>query len=448
MTLTNHQIAYIINVKPIITFNMKKIIFILIAVLGMSTTSFAQSDKEIKKAIKTAQRLVKDARDEMEREDVTDKRHAKQLIDQAMKDKNIQDWDQTWYEAAEIYGYFYKQLNISSYQNAPYDTVGMYNYLTQWFDFAMKADSIQQIPNSKGKVSNEVRDKMKPSMIAYMNSFINGGIFYFNHRSDYNLAYKMFDKYFTLAESSLFKADMDADEVYQENKANFSYFPALAAYNLEKWNDALKYALIAQDDEEYGETATEFICESYGNLGDSVKWLEATKAGLQKYPTVDYYYNKLLNYYSTKNNMAELEEFVNQMVALDPEKAYNYYVLGYVAQISKNYDKAIENYQKAIDKDATLADAYNNLGLCILKQASDYDDANAKVDYRSAEGKKVQAKIKEYYQQALPYYIKLKEVAPESIDKWGMGLYNIYYYLKMDKEFKDIEKQLEQKGLI
>ena len=47
MTLTNHQIAYIINVKPIITFNMKKIIFILIAVLGMSTTSFAQSDKEM-----------------------------------------------------------------------------------------------------------------------------------------------------------------------------------------------------------------------------------------------------------------------------------------------------------------------------------------------------------------------------------------------------------------
>ena len=70
---------------------------------------------------------------------------------------------------------------------------------------------------------------------------------------------------------------------------------------------------MAQNDEEYGEDATEFICECYGELKDSVKWLQSLKDGLVKYPTKDYYYNKLLNYYNIKNDMGAMEEFVQDM---------------------------------------------------------------------------------------------------------------------------------------
>ena len=75
---------------------MKKLIFVLIAALGVSCTSYAQmTDKELKKATKAAQKVVKEAKDEMERDDVADKRGAKRLIDKAMKDPLLQDWDQT-----------------------------------------------------------------------------------------------------------------------------------------------------------------------------------------------------------------------------------------------------------------------------------------------------------------------------------------------------------------
>ena len=53
---------------------MKKLIFVLVAAMGLSMTSYAQmSDKEMKKAIKEAQKLVKEARTDMERDDVTNK---------------------------------------------------------------------------------------------------------------------------------------------------------------------------------------------------------------------------------------------------------------------------------------------------------------------------------------------------------------------------------------
>ena len=84
---------------------MKKLIFVLIAALGVSCTSYAQmTEKELKKATKAAQKEVKEAKNEFERDDVQDKRGAKRLIDNAMKNELNKNWDQTWLVAADIYG--------------------------------------------------------------------------------------------------------------------------------------------------------------------------------------------------------------------------------------------------------------------------------------------------------------------------------------------------------
>ncbi|MBR5707055.1 MAG: tetratricopeptide repeat protein [Bacteroidaceae bacterium] len=427
---------------------MKKLIFVLIAALGMSCTSYAQmTEKELKKATKEAQKQVKEARNEMERDDIQDKRGAKRLIDQAMKNSLNQDYDQTWLVAADIYQHFYYQENTKSYSQ-PYDTVGMYKLLTDWYRFAMKADSLQQIPNAKGKTSDEARKKHAKEIHRTMSDLIRGGIFYFNDHQDYAKAYEMFDSYFTVANHPMVKDLTEADSFYIKNKPIYSYYPALAAYNLEEWENVLKYATVALDDEEVGETATEMICDAYGNLQDTVQWLETLKQGLIKYPTVDYYYGKLLNYYNLKNDMTELENFVKEMVEIDPEKAYNYYVLGYVAQQSKDYEKAIAQYQTAIDKDANLSDAYFNLGLCIMFQAQEYMDSKSNLDYRSSAYKKAVQEQKDYYKKALPYFTKYRELEPSATDKWAIPLQTIYYQIDMSKELNEIEARMKEKGML
>ena len=99
---------------------MKKLIFVLIAALGMSCTSYAQmTEKELKKATKAAQKEVKEAKNEFERDDVQDKRGAKRLIDNAMKNQLNENWDQTWLVAADIYQHFYYQENTKSYTQRP-----------------------------------------------------------------------------------------------------------------------------------------------------------------------------------------------------------------------------------------------------------------------------------------------------------------------------------------
>jgi Tfp pilus assembly protein PilF len=427
---------------------MKKLIFVLIAALGMSCTSYAQmTEKELKKATKEAQKQVKEAKNEFERDDVQDKRGAKRLIDQAMKNSLNENYDQTWLVAADIYQHFYYQENTKSYTQA-YDTVGMYKLLTDWYRFAMKADSLQQIPNAKGKTSDEARKKHAGEIHRTMGDLIRGGIFYFNDHQDYNKAYEMFDAYFTVASHPMVKDIVEEDSNFIKNKPIFSYYPALAAYNLEKWENVLKYAEVATADEEVGETATEMLCDAYGNLQDTVSWLETLKKGLVKYPTAQYYYGKLLNYYNLKNDMTELENFVNEMVQIDPEKAYNYYVLGYIAQQNKDYDAAIKQYETAIEKDEALSDAYFNLGLCIMFQASDYMDSKSNLDYRSKAYKDAVKEQKNFYKKALPYFLKYRELEASATDKWAIPLQTIYYQLDMSKELNEIEARMKEKGML
>ena len=427
---------------------MKKLIFVLIAALGMSCTSYAQmTEKELKKATKEAQKQVKEAKNEFERDDVQDKRGAKRLIDQAMKNSLNENYDQTWLVAADIYQHFYYQENTKSYTQA-YDTVGMYKLLTDWYRFAMIADSLQQIPNAKGKTSDEARKKHAGEIHRTMGDLIRGGIFYFNDHQDYNKAYEMFDAYFTVASHPMVKDIVEEDSNFIKNKPIFSYYPALAAYNLEKWENVLKYAEVATADEEVGETATEMLCDAYGNLQDTVSWLETLKKGLVKFPTAQYYYGKLLNYYNLKNDMTELENFVNEMVQIDPEKAYNYYVLGYIAQQNKDYDAAIKQYETAIEKDEALSDAYFNLGLCVMFQASDYMDSKSNHDYRSKAYKDAVKEQKNFYKKALPYFLKYRELEASATDKWAIPLQTIYYQLDMSKELNEIEARMKEKGML
>lgn len=426
---------------------MKKLIFVLIAALGVSCASYAQmSEKELKKATKTAQKTVKEARDIMEREDVPNKSGAKRLIDQAIKDPLLKDWDQTWYEAAEIYKYFYYDEDIKFSRRERVDTAAMYNLLLDWFKFDLKADSLQQIPNAKGKVSDEVRRKHAQDIHRCLPALIQAGIYYFNNRHDYKMAYNIFDAYFTMGDNAVIKSYIDSDSLYHQRKAYYSYFPALAAFNMQDWEKTLKYAKIAVDDEENGEIATEFICESYGEMGDTVKWLAAVKEGLVKYPTANYYYSKLLNYY--KNDLTELEEFVEEMVKIAPEKAYNYFVLGFIAQQNKDYEKAIKQYEVAIEKDPEMSEAINNIGICYMNEATLFMDSKSSLNYRSAEYKKALEEEKEYYRKALPYIEKLRALEPGNISKWGVLLYQIYYKLSMEKEYNDMEKMLKANDIL
>ena len=184
---------------------------------------------------------------------------------------------------------------------------------------------------------------------------------------------------------------------------------------------------------------------AYGEFENKVDTL---MTGIVNYPTDEYFYTKIIMYYNDTEKWEELEGFVTDMIDKDPNKAYNYFVVGVLKQQQKDYETAAKNYEIAVEKDPELADAYINLGLCYMFLANEYVDANSNVNYRSAAYKKVLEVEKEFYQKALPMYEKVEKLLPNDVDKWGPQLYQIYYKLNMSKETSRMETILKAEGLL
>lgn len=427
---------------------MKKILFVLVAALALSGTASAQmSEKELKKAQKVSEKVVKDAKEQQDKSD-GDKNAAKRLIDQAIKDPLVADWYQTWLVAANVYQDQFYLENLKLYNQQNCDTVLMYKNMLKWFDYAFKADSLEQIPNSKGKTTQETRKKHSEEISRNVSMLISAGIFYFNRRGDFATAYDYFELFFKIKEHPMLAADMEG-RISDGDMWTYAYYDQLCAYKVEKWNDVIRlYDLASQDttvsgNSTNGEYSTEFVVDAYGALKDTANWLKTLKEGLMKYPTVDYYYDKLLSYYSKKGDTEELEKFAKEMIEADPEKSYNYFILGVIYQQGKNFEAAVEQYKQAIAKDENLKEAYNNLGICYIEMARAYMQKNEKVSPRDKQYKTILENEKQYYRDAMPIYEKYRELAPDDKMNWGMRLYEIYYKLNMTKEFNEMDKLLE-----
>ena len=98
--------------------------------------------------------------------------------------------------------------------------------------------------------------------------------------------------------------------------------------------------------------------------------------------------------------------------------------------------------QQIVDKnDGFVAEAYSKMGDCYFFPGQDIEEANSQLamdDPKYAEG---EAKIKELYSKALPYYEKAKEIAPDNKALWGQYMLRIYWKLNR-AEYEALEKEL------
>ena len=132
-------------------------------------------------------------------------------------------------------------------------------------------------------------------------------------------------------------------------------------------------------------------------------------------------------------------KFTDEMLAKDPNNAFNLYVKGYIYHNMEDYDNALKYYKKTIEIDPTYAEAYSNIGLIYCLQAQNFSE-KASSDVNDPKYKEDQAALKGFYEQAKPYYEKARELKPDQKDLWLNGLYRVYYNLQMGPEYEEIEK--------
>ena len=430
---------------------MKKVLFLVAAAIMSASITFAQTDdkaaakaakeaaKALKAEIKAANKVLKTAQGQLNATD-GNINEANRLIQEAMTNPHTASNPDTWYTAGKIQEKFYNQENEKMYLQQAYDKEKFFGSLVKMFDYFIKCDELEQLPNEKGNVVVKYRNETCDLLSRVRINLVSGGVTYFNENNN-EKAFELFSKYIDVAEVPMFKQFnyMETDSLLPE----IAYYNTLAGLKLEDYNKALKYVDLAMTKEDVAQKAIEYKAISYVNLGDTVNWLNTLKEGVEKYPSVEYFYSNLISYYNDRGNVTDLLSFADDMLAKNPLPIFHF-VKGFLYQNMKNYELAINEYKVCIEQDPNYTGAYRNLGICYCQVAQDLSDAASDLDIKSKAYKEKKEEITSYYRLALPVYEQLRKLDdgtdPDVKNAWTNGLYTCYYMLNMGKEFEEIEK--------
>lgn len=409
---------------------MKKVLF-SVALVMASCAAFGQV------------KSVKEAKRQAEAKKFAE---AEQLINGALTNDETKNNAETWNVAGFVQQKINEDENAKMYLKQAVDTTKYYSSAFKMFEYFNKCDQLEQIPNEKGKVKIKFRKANAAVLKQNRPNLINGGVFYFNKGKD-SEAYKFFSTYVESASYPMLQEENLA--ATDSMLPTIAYYASLASMKMaqsegnanakQDYENLLKFVDLASKDKENGKFAMEFKSSAYKALGDTAKWVETLQEGMQKFPSHPYFFGNLVDYYSNSGKYAEAVKFVDMMIEKNGDSSFYQYVKGYLCQNLKQYDNAIAAYKKAIELKPDYAEAYSNLGLCYCQQALDFSE-NAKADIDDPKYKEEQAKIKKYYEEALPYYEKARELEPSKKELWLNGLYTIYYKLNMGDKYKEMEK--------
>ena len=430
---------------------MKKVLLFMAAAVMSVSLSFAQEDakaaakaakaaaKALKAEIKAANNVLREAQGALNAPDGNiDQANA--LIEAAMENKHTASNPDTWYTAGKIQNKIYDKENEKMYLQQAYDQDKFFGSLSKMFDYFIKCDELEQIPDEKGKVVVKYRPETSELLSRLRINLVSGGVTYFNENNN-EKAFDLFSQYIDVADAPLLAAYnlMETDTLIYE----IAYYATLAGLKMEDYNKALQYVDFAMNKEDIAQKAIEYKALSYINLGDTANWINTLKVGVEKFPSTEYFYSNLISYYNTNGNTDELMAFADEMLEKNPLPIFRF-VKGFVYQNMSDYEKAIEEYKVAIEQDPNYTGAYRNLGICYCQLAQNASDAMSNLNIKSKAYKEQKEVVSGYYRLALPIYEHLRKIDdgtdPDVRSAWTNGLYTCYYMLNMGKEFEEIEK--------
>ena len=163
----------------------------------------------------------------------------------------------------------------------------------------------------------------------------------------------------------------------------------------------------------YGQNAIFMLMQAHkDNTAEKIKYM---KMGYERYPQQAAFYKNLYQEYMNEKKFDDARAVLDQVIETNEdvdEKAWaSYYKAATFYNEEKNQE-AFDAFVKAGELKEDYVEAFEGAGNCAWKLAMAND--------------KNKAVAKEWYDKAIKYYEKVREMAPDNPDKWGYFLYAIY----------------------
>ena len=329
----------------------------------------------------------------------------------------------------------YEQGNEKLYLKQKYDTAQLFNYTRQLFEVAFQYDSVETVPDRKGRRDFEFRKGHSDYLAHIRSNLYNGGIWFLNKKK-YPDAYKFFDCYIECASQPMFKQRNYGEK--DKHLPTAAYYAVYSGYKMKDPKATLHHSYEALKDTVHYNYMLQYLAETYMLEKDTARYVASLKEGFKRVPTFPYFFPRLVEYYVVRNQLDSAMTVVNEALTVVPDSDVYLAAKSNLLLEQGKLQECIEVSKKVIEVNQKLGDPYYNAGICYFNLAVEQDK-------NSHNSRKVKEQVEENYKKALPYLVKYREMEPKEQGKWAFPLYTIYLNLNMGKEFDEIDKVMKQK---
>lgn len=371
-------------------------------------------------------------------QETPDFKGAREAIKAAMLDETTKNDAKTYYIAGLIGESENDRYFLQQQLKQKIDTLKKGKAIMESIKYYLIADSLDQLPDAKGKVKPRFSKKITATLRNYHdredNLYSYGAKAY--NSQNYQDAYEAFGAYLKIPTYSVM-----SKEVFPNHEGNkhIKYYTALSAYNIAKYQDAISIANELKNDTIRTNDVYRLLYTVHNSLKDTVGYLNVLKEGFTKFRNDPWYLQTIINHYIFSGKLEDASKYLDDAIAQSPNAEY-YAVKGNIEDKLGHLDNARLAFDKAIALDANTAEAHAGIGRLIFNKGVEMTNlANAIKDNKLYQKEKEKADA--IFKEAMPYLQKALELKPNDYEN-KFALKQLYYRLDMQKEYDEISKQM------
>lgn len=332
-------------------------------------------------------------------------------------------WSKTWEVRGQIYQAIYQSKDENVKKLAD-------NSLAISLESYAKALELDEKKRNEGAI--------KISLTLLTSDFTDQAVKAFND-NDYELALESFKHILAIEEMPIMieegsEATVDTVIIYNAG---------LAAYNAEKYDEAIKYYKEAAVYGYNGARTYELMAQTYLDKPDTTGAIGILKEGFEKYPENSSIMVQLINIY-LNTSVDDAMKYLTLAIENDPENATYHFAKGSLYDKLEKTENALVCYKKAVELKDDYYDAYYNLGTIYYNLGvQQVDVANAVPTNQPDVYDEEIAKADVEFKQAIPYMEKASEINPDDIFSLE-ALKTLYYRLKVMDKYDNVMKRLSE----
>lgn len=360
---------------------------------------------------------------------------AQSSMEKLLKDSTNQRNKKIWNILYESIRKQYEEGNEKLYLKQSYDTAKLFTLTRQLFEVAQRMDSVEALPDEKGKVRFEFRKSHAEYLNPIRKNLYSGGL-WFVRKQKYRDAYQLLDEYLHCANVPLFGEFGYAQNDYQMPTA--AYWAVYCGYKLQDAKATLHHSYEALKDTAHYNYMLQYLAETYKLEKDTARYVNTLKEGFDHSPKFAFFFPRLVEYYVDQNQLDSALVVADKALKIDAENTTYLFTKSSILLNQGKNKESLEICEKLLARNDTIPDVYYNAGLANFNMA-------VLLDKNTQVSRKKHDEINDLYKKAKPYLEKYRQLEPKEVGKWSLPLYTIYLNLNMGKEFDEIDQLISKK---